>query len=786
MKKKLKMLCAVMLALSATVTANAETTEAETVETEAPEVLEAVSAEENQAAGEETVTDPENEEEITDSYVETEEESVPEDSKLIDEETEDNTEGDYSDLNGKAEGEDSLSESVNGNDDNSEDAEDAGEEFPGSDIAYGYIETVSEDGYTDYIVSDYQTADLYLDGESNEDLPQLDEPFGLEWGKYYTKTQDGESVIDCPGYITWRTPELTQNQYLLKIYNAEGTEVNGTRYINNYSNDGRCKISIMIDSEIESGDYYFTVNTIGDQISYSDSNIVQSDIWHYDRPNPEVHLEPAKNIEIEGRKITWQIEGDTDLIGGYYVSVYYSETEEERGITCVGYPNFNPSVTRKADMTYSISIGDDTLERYGPGFYSASVRVLSKDVTKVLPSELIYTSEPSNITVIAKNMESEYRTIVDKAESENMSASDIRDTAQGLDKNELKIAMLTDRSNTGVVEAMEELENKIGGSEIVVKEDMKSSFNEEDLKMVGAALNTPENAKEKIKLVIDKPEREDIIPPLFNSTVAIRFSMDLENVENTEDLKVPVKILIPVPENINPNFLVILHYHVDGGTPEYIYPVIIGQNGKKFASIVVTSFSDFIITTTEKDIPAKTQFSDVTDPSEFYYDYVYDMAEKGVVQGYSDGTFRPYNDCNRAAVVTFLWRLMGKPEPAGTSKFSDPTGTEDFDKAISWAAENGITTGWKEDNTFRPWVTCNRAAVVTFLWRAAGKPEPKEAASFSDMTGNEDFDKAISWAAENGITTGWEEDNTFRPWRTCNRLAIVSFLARYNTLINSN
>ena len=173
-------------------------------------------------------------------------------------------------------------------------------------------------------------------------------------------------------------------------------------------------------------------------------------------------------------------------------------------------------------------------------------------------------------------------------------------------------------------------------------------------------------------------------------------------------------------------------------------------------------------------------FTDVLNPDEFYYNYVYDMAGRGIVQGYNDSTFRPYNDCNRAAVVTFLWRLMDKPEPAGTSKFSDPTGTEDFDKAISWVAENGITTGW-DDNTFRPWVTCNRAAVVTFLWRAAGKPEPQEVATFSDMTGNGDFDKAISWAAENGITTGWD-DNTFRPWRTCNRLAIVSFLARYEAL----
>jgi len=181
----------------------------------------------------------------------------------------------------------------------------------------------------------------------------------------------------------------------------------------------------------------------------------------------------------------------------------------------------------------------------------------------------------------------------------------------------------------------------------------------------------------------------------------------------------------------------------------------------------------------EADI--RIEFRDVTDKKEFFYNYVYAMADRGIVAGWDDGTFRPYNDCNRAAVVTFLWRLMGKPEPKNSASFSDLTYNDDFDKAISWAAENEITTGWKEDNTFRPWVTCNRAAVVTFLWRAAGRPEPKETASFSDMTGNEDFDKAISWAAENGITTGWD-DNTFRPWRTCNRLAIVSFLSRYEEI----
>ena len=170
-------------------------------------------------------------------------------------------------------------------------------------------------------------------------------------------------------------------------------------------------------------------------------------------------------------------------------------------------------------------------------------------------------------------------------------------------------------------------------------------------------------------------------------------------------------------------------------------------------------------------------FSDVTDPTAFYYDPIYWAVDNGIVTGYTDNTFRPNRACNRAAVVTFLWRLAGKPNMGITNVFSDMTGNNDFDRAITWAASKGIATGYT-DGTFRPWETCHRAAIVTFLWRYAGKPEPTSMASFPDMTKNATFNKAISWAAEKGITTGYS-DGAFHPWNQCTRLAVVSFLYRY-------
>ena len=138
--------------------------------------------------------------------------------------------------------------------------------------------------------------------------------------------------------------------------------------------------------------------------------------------------------------------------------------------------------------------------------------------------------------------------------------------------------------------------------------------------------------------------------------------------------------------------------------------------------------------------------------------------------------------------VTGKGNYTGSKTATFRIQFNDVTNPDDFwYTPVYWAFDNHITTGFlvngKSDGTFRPWNTCNRAAVVTFLWRLAGSPPPKAMASFKDMTGNGDFDKAISWGSANGILTGYI-DNTFRPWNDCNRAATVTFLYRYDRKFN--
>ena len=151
--------------------------------------------------------------------------------------------------------------------------------------------------------------------------------------------------------------------------------------------------------------------------------------------------------------------------------------------------------------------------------------------------------------------------------------------------------------------------------------------------------------------------------------------------------------------------------------------------------------------------------------------------ENGITKGTDDTHFSPDGICTRAQAVTFLWRAAGSPAPRSrTVPFTDvPVGSYYYD-AVLWAVENGITKG-TSDTMFSPNATCTRAQIVTFLWRAAGSPEPKSMSSFSDVSADSYYAKAVAWAVENGITTG-TGDGKFSPDATCTRAQSVTFLFR--------
>ena len=178
--------------------------------------------------------------------------------------------------------------------------------------------------------------------------------------------------------------------------------------------------------------------------------------------------------------------------------------------------------------------------------------------------------------------------------------------------------------------------------------------------------------------------------------------------------------------------------------------------------------------TTEPTKPAHS-FDDV--PTGAYYEEaVAWAAEKGITEGTSATTFAPKALCTRAQVVTFLWRAAGCPEPQNAGSFADVTAGSYYAKAVAWAIENGITGG-TGDGMFSPDAVCTRAQAVTFLYRASAAPAVDGSSSFSDVDADAYYMAAVRWAEQNGITGGIG-GGLFGSDLDCTREQIVTFIFR--------
>ena len=147
-------------------------------------------------------------------------------------------------------------------------------------------------------------------------------------------------------------------------------------------------------------------------------------------------------------------------------------------------------------------------------------------------------------------------------------------------------------------------------------------------------------------------------------------------------------------------------------------------------------------------------FTDVAADA-YYYDAVLWAVENGITVGTTETTFSPYEECTRAQSVSFMWRAAGSPEPMNSELvFTDVEADDYFAKAVQWAVEEGITVGTSE-TTFSPYAYCTRAQSVSFLWRDAGSPEPNRTDMvFTDVEAGTYYYNAVLWAVEHGITKG--------------------------------
>ena len=174
-------------------------------------------------------------------------------------------------------------------------------------------------------------------------------------------------------------------------------------------------------------------------------------------------------------------------------------------------------------------------------------------------------------------------------------------------------------------------------------------------------------------------------------------------------------------------------------------------------------------TPAETETPAAPKVTDVAPASPFAKAIDWAVAE-GITTGKTATTFGPSDTCTVSHILTFLWRANGKPGAA--------EGVKDRDAAAKWALEQGMipSISPEEYNLDGP---CNRGAAVIFMWTAAGKPEVTSEKKFTDVPEeNANLVNATAWAFENGVTTGTGDGTTFSSANKCTRGQIVTFLFR--------
>lgn len=208
---------------------------------------------------------------------------------------------------------------------------------------------------------------------------------------------------------------------------------------------------------------------------------------------------------------------------------------------------------------------------------------------------------------------------------------------------------------------------------------------------------------------------------------------------------------------------------------------VFDKNGKQIALTLKDGKYTFIMPSSSVEIKAEFTvkqdmlFADVKQ-GDYFYDAVQWAVENGITNGVSDTLFNSDADCTRAQAVTFLWRAAGAPEPENADSFTDVPKDSYYAKAAAWAVENGIASGVSATE-FAPDAICTRAQIVTFLWRAEKAPAVDAESAFTDVESDAYYADAVQWALKNGVTNGTSA-SAFNPDASCTRAQIVTFLWR--------
>lgn len=388
------------------------------------------------------------------------------------------------------------------------------------------------------------------------------------------------------GFTSWTPTAPYQGEFHIEIFKEDGTFVSDNW--NYYGSTDMPEhlseyMAFAAHEPLSSGDYYFTVTAVGDGVHYRSSEPVKSDIWHYEAPTAK--LGTPTDLSWNWPNVNWKWANNGADVSGFEIVFYFAPTAD-----AVPQPDGWMATAWGSESTAEIF--DDMVQRNGAGYYSFRVRAVSSDIELVSNSDWSEMSELCNTTIVHENVKGQLDDVL--TGNKNKTDEQVRDEVQNIGTDNLKDAMLADK-NGSVLDSLKKLEKDAGiGAKVSVSSDVAGSFNAKNISVVGAGLNNPEIPGDSITLEVGKPEQTHVVDAQYDNSLAIQFSMDLGNVD-TSKLAVPVMVKLPIPSHINPEFLVLLHYDAEGRCEE-VWPAISYENGVYYASILLTHFSDFVLT----------------------------------------------------------------------------------------------------------------------------------------------------------------------------------------------
>ena len=421
---------------------------------------------------------------------------------------------------------------------------------------------------------------------------QVSAPTGLEWCEeastidYVTSddpASNGKRNI-FPWDIVWNRVEDGSNQYDIKIY-KDGTLIDESDWSFDATDiSGQFAVDMFRILPRESGTYTFTIQALGDGQDLTDSEIATSEAKEYIAPSAQ--LATPTNLRWDGAIARWDT---VESAGSYKIDWFFSETAEGP---------FEPAGSTWGwslddEDSNSIELEDWVVVNHGAGYYAFKIRALSNAVDEIRTSELsalspIYGTDGAT-TSVSDSLDDIIADLDNSSEPEDVAAA--VEAVKQLDRDELRIAMEADQSDTGVTSKIEKIEDETG-IKLSTEVDDGIDMDTTKISMTGAKLNAEEGTTE-MTFNISKPAKDAVVPGAYANAVQFDFQLDGAAPESSGNFAVPIKITMPIPENIVPDKLRILHYGADG-IEEILFPYVFREGDDWYASFVVTHFSTFV------------------------------------------------------------------------------------------------------------------------------------------------------------------------------------------------